>query len=219
VAAQPAYEILLERILLGDYLPGASLLEKEIAEDLGMSRTPVREALLRLKLEGMIRVIPRVGIFVAEASVNKIREVTEVRVILEEYLARMAVERCREELLAEFGNWLEKESATWDRLPPKERKRRDEEFHMLMSRAAGNETLARQLTLLRNQAALFWGQSLDRASLEESLQDFKEAYDALRARDGERCARVLCRHVLDNVERIQNFMKPQPLELAVSLER
>ena len=40
---------------------------------------------------------------------------------------------------------------------------------MLMSRAAGNETLARQLTLLRNQAALFWGQSLDRASLEESL--------------------------------------------------
>ena len=217
--AQQAYEILLERILLGEYLPGASLLEKEIAKDLNLSRTPVREALLRLKLEGLVEVIPRGGIFVAEASINMIRGVTEVRLILEDYLSRLAVERCTEELLTKFQAWLEKSEASWGRLTPKERKRRDGDFHRFMYRAAGNETLARHLTLLRNQGVLFWGQSLERPSLAEIIGDFKEAYDALKERDAERCVRVLRRHVLDNVELIQKFMKPEALEFAALQER
>ena len=213
--AQPAYEILLERILLGEYLPGTPFLEKEIAKHLGLSRTPVREALLRLKLEGLVNVIPRGGIFVAEASVNKIREVTEVRLILEEFSGRLAVERCRDELLAEFQTWLEAAELAWSSLSPRERKRRDGEFHRFLNRAAGNETLARHLTILRNQGVLFWGQSQERPSLAEIIGDFKETYDALKEKDAERCVRVLRRHVLDNVERIQKFLKPEPLEFAV----
>ena len=57
--------------------------EQELAAQLGVSRTPVREALLRLRLEGLVRVVPRGGIFVAEASIRQIREITEVRLVLE----------------------------------------------------------------------------------------------------------------------------------------
>ena len=48
------YDMLVERILFGDYTPGMNLVEQEIAKELGISRTPVREALLRLKLEGLV---------------------------------------------------------------------------------------------------------------------------------------------------------------------
>ena len=148
-----------------------------------------------------------------------IRGVTEVRLILEEYLGRLAVERCTEELLAEFRAWLDESEASWSRLTPKERKRLDGDFHQFMYRAAGNETLARHLTLLRNQGVLFWGQSQERPSLAEIIEDFKGAHNALKERDAERCVRVLRRHVLDNVERIQKFMKPEAPEFAAVQDR
>jgi DNA-binding GntR family transcriptional regulator len=55
--------------------------------------------------------------------------------------------------------------------------------------------------------------------LAEIIEDFKEAHNALKERDAERCVRVLRRHVLDNVERIQRFMKPEAMEFAASQER
>ena len=74
---------------MGDYVPGRSLSEQEIANDLGVSRTPVREALLRLRLEGLVRIVPRGGIFVAEATLRRAREVTSLRLVLEECLAQL----------------------------------------------------------------------------------------------------------------------------------
>ena len=71
------YDELLARIALGDYAPGSPLSEKDLAAELGVSRTPVREALLRLQLEGLVRIIARGGIFVAEASIRVTRVLNE----------------------------------------------------------------------------------------------------------------------------------------------
>src|SRR5437867_12207987 len=100
--APNAYAIMLERILFGDYLPGVALVEQETAEELGISRTPVREALLPLKLEGLVKIIPRGGFFVVGVSVQTIREFSEVRLVLEEALARMARALHRVHLMFEF---------------------------------------------------------------------------------------------------------------------
>ena len=105
--ATPVYNELLARIALGDYAPGSPLNEKELAAELAISRTPVREALLRLQLEGLVRIVARSGIFVAEASIEQIREITEVRLVLEECSGRLATARCSPELLAEFRAWLD----------------------------------------------------------------------------------------------------------------
>lgn len=203
------YDVLLNRILYGEYPPGTALVEQDIAKELGVSRTPVREALLRLKLEGLVKIIPRGGIFVAEASVQLIREVTEVRLVLEEYLAHLVVERRTEQWLKDYRRWLKDLDLVWGRLSPRQWMERDSEFHQFMDKAAANEVLSNHLWLLRRQAVLFWGQFTDGpASLERIIEDFREALEAVRNRDFEGCAKVLRRHVLDHVERIQNYMRP-----------
>jgi DNA-binding GntR family transcriptional regulator len=211
------YDRLLSGIALGDYAPGSALNERELAAQLGVSRTPVREALLRLRLEGLVRVVPRGGIFVAEASIRQIREITEVRLVLEECSGRLAVERRSPEWLAEFQAWLDVCSEGWSELTGRERMRRDMEFHDFLDRAAANETLAKQLTLLRNQAVLFWGQSAaDQYELEPIIDEYREIVEAITVGDAERCVRAMQQHVLQHVARIQSYIRPEPVPLTVS---
>lgn len=207
---QNVYDVLLERILLGEYAPGATIMEQDLAKQLGVSRTPVREALLRLKLEGLVKTIPRGGNYVAEASLRQVRQVTEVRLVLEAYLSQLVVERRTEKWLAEVQSWLTEVEAVWPSLSPREWMKKDLEFHTLMDKAAGNEVLSSHLWLLRRQVVLFWGQSADGpASLEGIITDFNDTLRAVTERDIEKCTEVLHRHVLTHVERIQKYMKPE----------
>jgi DNA-binding GntR family transcriptional regulator len=204
------YDLLLERILMADYAPGKALSEQEIANDLGVSRTPVREALLRLRLEGLVRIVPRGGIFVAEATLRRAREVTSLRLVLEECLAQRVVERRTDAWLKRFSIWLNDCSAHWDSLSSRGWMQKDGEFHQLMEEAAGDAVLAEHLGLLRRQAVLFWGQTTDgNASLKPIIRDFEEIYHAVDRRDVERCIEILRRHVLAHVDRIQTYMRPQ----------
>jgi DNA-binding GntR family transcriptional regulator len=211
------YDRLLSGIALGDYAPGSALNERELAAQLGVSRTPVREALLRLRVEGLVRVVSRGGIFVAEASIRQIREITEVRLVLEECSGRLAVERGSPEWLAEFQAWLDVCSEDWSQLTGRERMRRDMEFHDFLDRAAANEALAKQLALLRNQAVLFWGQSAsDEYELEPIIDEYREIVEAIAVGDADRCVRAMQQHVLQHVSRIQSYMRPEPVPLTVS---
>ena len=158
------YDILAERILFGDYTPGMNLVEQDIAKELRISRTPIREALLRLKLEGLVKIIPRGGIYVEEANVQTIRDVTEVRLVLEECLVRLAVERCPSSLLDEFEAWLKVLEPEWSRLPPRQWLERDDEFHQFLYRAGRNQTLASHLTLLRRSRHVVQNRSGDHCS-------------------------------------------------------
>jgi DNA-binding GntR family transcriptional regulator len=212
-----AYDRLLTGIALGDYAPGSALNEKKLAAELGVSRTPVREALLRLRLEGLVRVVARGGIFVAETTIRQIREITEVRLVLEECSGRLAVARCNPQWLAEFRAWLDACTEEWPRLSGRERMRRDWAFHGFVDRAAGNETLAQQLAVLRNQAVLFWGQSAaGQYELEPIVDEYREVVDAIEVRDAERCVRALQQHVLQHVTRIQSYLRPEPVPITVS---
>ena len=212
------YDRLLSGIALGDYAPGSALNEKKLAAALGVSRTPVREALLRLRLEGLVRVVPRGGIFVAETSVRQIREITEVRLVLEECSGQLAVARCNAELLAEFQAWLEVCGEEWAALTGRERMQRDLAFHAFVDRAAGNEILAQQLAVLRNQAVLFWGQSAaGQYELEPIIDEYREVVEAITARDAERCVRAMKQHVLEHLARIQSYLRPETIPITVSL--
>src|SRR5271165_7695931 len=110
------YEVLVERITMGDYVPGVSLSEQDLATELGISRTPVREALLRLKIEGLVRIVPRGGIFVAEPTLRRVREVTSMRLVLEEYLAHLVVDRRSDAWLSKFEEWLSQSRRNWESL-------------------------------------------------------------------------------------------------------
>ena len=88
-----AYDLIKERILKNEYEPGFQALEPEIAQELGMSRTPVREALIRLSNEGLVEVIPRRGFRVVPLSPADMREIYQVLTALESMAAEVLAKR------------------------------------------------------------------------------------------------------------------------------
>src|SRR5690606_12292208 len=91
------FEVLREAIITGKLRPGERLMEVQLAEELGVSRTPVREAIRKLELEGLVLMIPRRGAYVAEISMKDIADVFEIRAALEGLAAQLAAERCTPE--------------------------------------------------------------------------------------------------------------------------
>jgi DNA-binding GntR family transcriptional regulator len=85
--------IQLRELILNEYSPGQALSEQELANLVGVSRTPIREALFRLEKDGLITIVPRRGPFVAALTIKDIHELFEVREALELYAVRRAVER------------------------------------------------------------------------------------------------------------------------------
>ncbi len=93
---------LRKKILAGEYVSGEEIKEKQIGEEFGVSRTPVREALRQLELEGLVNMIPNRGAFVIGVTVKDIRDIYEIRSRLEGLCARWAAEFITEEQLAEL---------------------------------------------------------------------------------------------------------------------
>ena len=91
------FNTLRQAILKGELAPGERLMEIQLAERLGVSRTPIREAIRKLELEGLVLMIPRKGAEVAKISEKSLRDVLEVRRSLEELAIELACQRMNEE--------------------------------------------------------------------------------------------------------------------------
>ena len=97
------YNFLREQLLSGEIQPHQHLIEAKIAQDIGTSRTPVREALHSLELEGLIESIPRVGYVVRPISEEEVEEICEIRAAIEGLAARWAMEKDHKKLVIELG--------------------------------------------------------------------------------------------------------------------
>lgn len=94
------YNHIRDGILAGTFAKGDELKEKNIGDELGVSRTPVREALRQLELEGLVSIIPNKGAFVEGVSTDDIRDIYEIRALLEGLCARWAATRISDEMMA-----------------------------------------------------------------------------------------------------------------------
>lgn len=145
------FNTLRQAILKGELEPGERLMEIQLAERLGVSRTPIREAIRKLELEGLVLMIPRKGAEVAEISEKSLREVLEVRRSLEELAIELACQRISPEELSELEeaeNTFAKAVETGEVMAIAES---DESFHELIYRATANERLVQILNNLREQ--------------------------------------------------------------------
>ena len=97
-----AYEIIREKLINCQYKPGTMLNETQLSEDLGFSRTPIRQALNRIEQEGFIRVLPKKGIYVTDISLNDVRQIFQVRLEIEPVTLKMAGPVLPEEELLTF---------------------------------------------------------------------------------------------------------------------
>lgn len=165
-------ETLREAIRSGVLKPGERLMEIQLAEELGVSRTPVREAIRRLELEGCVIMMPRRGTYVANISIRDINEVFEIRTSLESLSSGLAAERITDEelerlqrLLVEIGAHIE--SGDMDKIV-----KTDTEFHDLLYQASRNQRLVGIISNLREQLTRFRTTSMSypgrlKATLEE----------------------------------------------------
>lgn len=190
---EQAYSQLRERIVRLDFAPGDVLREDALREELGIGRTPIREALQRLEREHFVTVVPRQGIFVTGIDVDELAMLFETRMILEPYAARLAAVR------GQPGQWDSMEAAlarTSDATDGNELLAIDRQCHELMWQAAGNRFLLDTLDMLYAQSDRLWHQYLsDVAEPEHAVEEHVAILDALRAGDADHAAKLVDEHV------------------------
>lgn len=201
---QPLREVVCETlrnaIVAGTLKPGERLMEIQVAEELGVSRTPVREAIRKLELEGFVVMIPRRGTYVSDLSIKDVNEVYEVRTALDVLAAGLAVERITEEeleemerLLVVFGECIEANDL--DKIVEA-----DSKFHDILYKATRNERLIGIVNNLREQLTRFRSLSMSYPGrLKDMLEEHTRLVEALGQRNAS-AARKLANDHMANAE-------------------
>lgn len=187
-------EVLLERILEGEYEPGDRLVETQIAQELGISQTPVREALRELEILRFVVSEPFKGTRVRLVSRQEILEIYPVRAALEEVAARSAAVRLGgrvAELEAEFEGMLRAVDAG----DLHEQVRHDVEFHRLIVGASGNQTLLDLWSSLRIEVRTLITFLRADIDLGELAETHRPVIEALREGDPHEAGRILREHL------------------------
>ena len=193
-------DVILQRILDGDYQPGARLVETRIAQELGVSQAPVREALRDLEQLGCIVHEPFRGCSVRAFSAQELIEAFPVRAALEALAARLAAERMTEDELLRLAELVEKMRAAADRADAHDQSQANAQFHATIVRAARNATLERQWSFLEPFSRTYISVSQPGLDLRALSDRHVPILDALRARDGEAAAEAMHQHLMDAAE-------------------
>jgi DNA-binding GntR family transcriptional regulator len=153
---QLAYEQLREMIVALELTPGTLLTEQGLSQQMSIGRTPIREAIQRLAHDGLLVILPRRGVLVAEIDVTRQLRLIEVRRELERLLARLAAERATAPQAAEFlelATAMHAAAATADDVAFLDL---DHRFNALLLDAAGNEFVTRCMSLMNSLTRRFW---------------------------------------------------------------
>ena len=198
--AERAYLELRDRIVTLRLAPGTVLREDALMADLGIGRTPLREAVKRLALENLVAVQPRRGTFVTEVDAADIMHITEVRAELEGYAAELAARRMDKAARAEARALLEELERPGSRLEDEDQDaliRVDQRIHRLTWEASRNPFLLETLERYFSLSLRIWYLVLDRVpGLGHAVHDQVDLLEALLQRDGPRARGVAREHVL-----------------------
>lgn len=193
-------ETLRDAIVSGTLKPGERLMEIQLAEELGVSRTPVREAIRKLELEGFVIMIPRRGTYVADLSIKDINEVFEIRTALDVLAAGLAAERITddelelmERILVQIGEYVDK-----NELEPIVEL--DSQFHDILYRACRNDRLVGIINNLREQFTRFRTISMAfPGRITNTLEEHSRLVEAIASREVD-LAQQLAREHMENSE-------------------
>lgn len=175
------FQTLRQAILRGELEPGERLMEIHLADRLGVSRTPIREAIRKLELEGLVVMIPRRGAIVASITEKDLKDVLEVRRTLEIMAVEMACDRITPEILAELKAAGEEFQKLKDSSDFTSLAAADVKFHDLIYAATDNQRLISILNNLREQMYRYRLEYLkDRDSHERLNNEHQEIYEAIR---------------------------------------
>ena len=194
------FKTLRQAILKGELEPGERLMEIQLAERLGVSRTPIREAIRKLELEGLVLMIPRRGAEVANISEKNLRDVLEVRRSLEELAIDLACQRIQEEELETLREAQKEFAAAVAAGDAMEIAQTDEKFHEIIYSGTGNQKLMQILSNLREQMYRYRLEYIKDANKRQIiLVEHEQILKALSLRHVQE-ARLAVREHIDNQE-------------------
>jgi DNA-binding GntR family transcriptional regulator len=193
--SEKAYHLIKEKIVTLELKPLTVIDEQALRENLGLGRTPIREALHRLAAEGLVIIAPRRGMFVADISITDLQKIFEVRMIMEGFCARLAAQRITREQISQ----MEASLRDLEQLSNEDGKAMmaiDERLHDLLYQAADNEFLANNLRRLHALSLRLWHLVLDQLEdVKEAVEKHREITEALKAGDGAQAEALVQQHI------------------------
>jgi len=190
------FETLREAIIQGRLEPGERLMEIQLAEEMGVSRTPVREAIRKLELEGFVVMVPRKGAYVAGVSVKDIVDVFEVRAALEGLAAGLAAERATVEELEEMERAVLQIHEVSNGNNLNTLVERDTNFHELIFKASRNQRLVQIVIHLKEQIQRFRTTSLALPGRgKHAVEEHKNILEAISSRNVELAGNLAREHI------------------------
>lgn len=204
-----AYEKLLALILEGRFLPDQSISERQIAVELKIGRTPVREAMRALAQDGLLEIIPARGTFLRSISDNQLRELYEVRQALEGQAAELAARNgATQGLLAFVGKFERSRKARTDK-ELGETYEIGAQFHVEVFKCAGNSILTELYLPIRNRfrVTISLGRYYDRDWVIDGIDQHMTILDAISARKPAKAKRLMRAHLQASYESKQKILK------------
>jgi len=202
------FNTLRDAIVSGELKPGERLMEVALAEKMGVSRTPVREAVRRLEMEGLVTMTPRKGTHVAEITVKDIMDVLEVRAALDKLATELAAKRAKPEHKRQLENIHKQYIACLQKQNLTGAIKKDVEFHEVIYSAAGNSKLTGVASSLREQIYRFRVLYMkDFSNAEEVLKEHQAILEALQEGNSEIAGRLAEEHIVHQKETIIQQME------------
>jgi DNA-binding GntR family transcriptional regulator len=205
--SQQAYEQIKHKIVSLELPPGSVILEVELQADLGLGRTPIREALRQLSLEKLVTIVPRRGMFVTDIGVMDLQHLCEVRLELETLAVRLAAQRGAQEHWQRMEAVLADLSSEVTSVDNQVLITIDQTCHELIYEAAGNEFLRDTLITMYALSLRLWYFVLSRiGDMRRAVLEHVTILNALKAGDAGLAAHLMDEHIKTFQEEIQAAM-------------
>jgi DNA-binding GntR family transcriptional regulator len=201
------YHHIREKILSGNITPGERLIETRLAQDIGTSRTPVREALHSLELEKLIKSIPRVGYVVEGLNEQELEQICEIRAVIEALAARWAIEKSQKKLAKDLARNIAKQEEALSKRNLQGYVELDSQFHDIIAKLSGSDRLLELVQTLRRHMLRYRTHvvyAFDTAI--RSIEGHKGLVRAIEEGDVDLAVEVLQRHLQQAKEDILQYV-------------
>lgn len=207
------FNTLRQAILRGELKPGERLMEIQLANKLGVSRTPIREAIRKLELEGLVLMIPRKGAEVADISEKSLRDVLEVREALEELAVQLACDKITKEEIEDLKKAAEDFKKILKSRDITEIAEADVRFHDIIFMATDNQKLVQLLNNLREQMYRFRVEYLKNEEVHPQLiAEHEKIIEHIMERDKAKASAIVSEHINNQVEGVIDIIRTKQSE-------
>ena len=204
------FNTLREAILKGDLKPGERLMELQLASKLGVSRTPIREAIRMLEQEGLAVTTPRKGAEVAKMTLKDMEDVLEIRDALDELAVRIACQKISDEQLKQLEDMKELFEKSTQTGNVKKIAEADVTFHDVIYEATGNPKLVTLLNNLREQVYRYRVEYIkDPKNYPTLLAEHEAILESLKNRDVKNAVEAMHVHVANQAEAVKTVIQEQ----------